>query len=105
MDEINALKDFCSFLETHLKYLESFKKVHELSVNLDKQVDKQTFEYNQLINKQKEFINMISHEVKGPIASSIFQIDTIIEDFEEGTLKGREMEKELHILNDLLLKT
>jgi hypothetical protein len=68
------------FLEGHLKYIEIHKKIHDLSVNLDKQVDKQTIEYNQLINKQKEFISYISHEVKGPIASSIFQIDSIIEE-------------------------
>lgn len=103
--EINILQDFVSFIEWHLKYVNISKKVHELSVNLDKQVDKQTFEYNQLINKQKEFISIISHEVKWPIASSIFQIDSIIEDFEEWNLQGKQLSKELHILNTLLLKT
>jgi hypothetical protein len=33
-------------------------------MNLDKQVDEQTIGYNQLINKQKEFISYVSHEVK-----------------------------------------
>lgn len=104
-DEINILHELSTYIENHIKYIDTYKKVHELSVNLDKQVDKQTFEYNQLINKQKEFISIISHEVKWPIASSIFQIDSIIEDFEEWNLQGKQLSKELHILNTLLLKT
>jgi len=104
-EEIAILKDFKIFLEWHIKYLDIYKKIHELSVNLDKQVDKQTIEYNQLINKQKEFINVISHEVKGPIASSIFQIDSIIDDFKDDALDKKSMQEELDILNGLLLKT
>lgn len=104
-EEINIFKDFKIFLEGHIKYLDIYKKIHELSVNLDKQVDKQTIEYNQLINKQKEFINVISHEVKWPIASSIFQIDSIIDDFKDDALDKKTMQEELDILNGLLLKT
>ncbi len=104
-EEINILMDFKLFLEWHLKYLDIYKKIHELSVNLDQQVDKQTIEYNQLINKQKEFINVISHEVKWPIASSIFQIDNIIDDYKNDDLTKKEMQKELFTLNELLLKT
>jgi hypothetical protein len=79
-DEVEIFDDLKIFLEGHLKYIEIHKKMHELSVNLDKQVDEQTIEYNQLINKQKEFIGYISHEVKGPISSSIFQIDSILDE-------------------------
>lgn len=104
-DEITNLEEFQYFLETHIKYINSYKKIHELSMNLDKQVDEQTIEYNQLINKQKEFISYVSHEVKGPIASSIFQIDSIIEEVIDDELNKNDLLKELHILNDLLLKT
>jgi signal transduction histidine kinase len=49
-------------------------------VNLDKKVDEKTIEYNNLINKQKEFISMISHEIRSPISSAIFQSDSMIDD-------------------------
>lgn len=104
-DEIKILEEFQYFLETHLKYINSYKKIHELSVNLDKKVDEQTIGYNQLINKQKEFISYVSHEVKGPIASSIFQIDSILEEVIDDELNKKDLLKELHILNELLLKT
>jgi len=104
-DEISILWELNIFIQSHIKYIQISKKVHALSVNLDQQVDKQTFEYNQLINKQKEFINLISHEVKWPIASSIFQIDTIIDDFNEWNISNKNLSKELNILNSLLLKT
>lgn len=105
ISEINTFHDFKTFLEGHLKYIEIYKKIHDLSVNLDKKIDKQTIEYNQLINKQKEFISYVSHEVKWPIASSIFQIDSIIEEVIDDELNKKNLLKELHILNDLLLKT
>lgn len=104
-DELNIFEDLKVFLEGHLKYIEIHKKIHDLSVNLDKQVDKQTIEYNQLINKQKEFISYVSHEVKWPIASSIFQIDSIIEEVIDDELNKKDLLKELHVLNHLLLKT
>jgi K+-sensing histidine kinase KdpD len=104
-NELMIFEDLKIFLEWHIKYIEIHKKIHELSVNLDKQVDKQTIEYNQLINKQKEFISYVSHEVKWPIASSIFQIDSIIEEVIDDELNKKWLLKELHILNDLLLKT
>lgn len=104
-DEINTLEEFQNFIETHLKYINSYKKIHDLSVNLDKKVDEQTIEYNQLINKQKEFISYISHEVKGPISSSIFQIDSIIEEVQDDELNKKELQSELNILNDLLIRT
>jgi signal transduction histidine kinase len=104
-DEIAVFEDLKIFLEGHLKYIEIHKEIHELSVNLDKQVDEQTIEYNQLINKQKEFIGYISHEVKWPISSSIFQIDSILEEVIDDELNKKGLLKELHILNDLLIKT
>ena len=104
-EDVMIFEDLKIFLEGHLKYIEIHKKIHDLSVNLDKQVDKQTIEYNQLINKQKEFISYVSHEVKGPIASSIFQIDSIIEEVIDDELNKKNLLEELHILNHLLLKT
>lgn len=49
-------------------------------MTLDMRIDKKTIEYNDLINKQKEFISMISHEVRSPIGSAVFQIDSLIDD-------------------------
>jgi len=51
----------------HLKYIEIYSKINDLNINLDKKVDEKTIEYNQLLNKQSEFISMASHEIKSPI--------------------------------------
>ncbi|MCP4523045.1 MAG: hypothetical protein GY828_02390 [Candidatus Gracilibacteria bacterium] len=104
-DDVDILIDFKNFLEGHFKYMQTHKKIHELSLNLDKKVDEQTIEYNQLINKQKEFIRYISHEIKSPISSSIFQIDSIIDEVKSDELKKKALMSELDILNNLLLKT
>lgn len=104
-DDINILKDFCNFLEWHLQYLKTYQHAYDLSINLDKKVDEQTIEYNQLINKQTEFISYVSHEIKGPIGSSIFQADSIIDELEEGEMSKKSLLIEIKILNNLLLKT
>jgi hypothetical protein len=51
-----------------------------MNINLDKKIDEKTIEYNNLLNKQTDFISMISHEIKSPLGSCIFQIDSIIDD-------------------------
>ena len=68
IQEIRLLRAFVAFLESHIKYLQSYQKLQNLSQVLDKKVDEKTIEYNDLINKQKEFISTISHEIKSPIA-------------------------------------
>jgi len=47
-----------------LKYIKIYGKINDLTVNLDKKIDEKTMDYNNLINKQKEFISVISHEIK-----------------------------------------
>lgn len=64
-----------------------------------------TIEYNDLINKQKEFISEISHEIKSPIASAVFQSDSIIYDVEAGKMPQETLVSELRMLNAQLIKT
>ncbi len=104
-NEINQLKELIVFLEGHLKYIKIYWKINDLTVNLDKKIDEKTMEYNNLINKQKEFISMISHEIKWPIASSIFQADCILDDVGSWDCSKEELTKELTILNEQLLKS
>jgi signal transduction histidine kinase len=66
-EEVEILQDFCEFLVSHLKYMETYKKIQDLNLNLDKKVDEKTMQYNNLINKQSDFISMASHEIKSPL--------------------------------------
>jgi len=63
-----------------LQYLKTYSKIEDLTINLDKKVDEKTIEYNTLLSHQKDFISLVSHEVKGPISSAIFQADSILDD-------------------------
>ena len=78
--------------------------MHELSKVLDEKVDNKTMDYNNLLNRQKEFINVISHEVRSPLTSAIFQTETIIESLENPVLQIQKVEKELHELRDQLVR-
>ena len=81
--EIQELKSFANFLQWHLKYLSVYKKIQDLSINLDKQVDEKTIEYNNLLNKQKEFIAYVGHEIKNPITNSIFLCDSLVDEIKQ----------------------
>lgn len=81
-DEIEVLRNLAFFIESHLRYLETYAALQDLTVNLDRKVDDKTIEYNDLINRQKEFISVISHEIKAPIANAIFQADSIVDDLD-----------------------
>ncbi len=100
--EIKIIQDFIFFIEHHLKYIQSFEKIRDFSLNLDKKVDEKTIEYNNLINKQKEFIAMISHEIRSPVASAIFQADSMLDDIKYGDIS--DIKSELEILNSILIK-
>ncbi len=81
-----------------------YQKIEDLSINLDKKVDEKTIEFNDLINKQKEFIGMISHEIKTPISSAIFQADSIIDDIRDESIQSKEVMEEVQLLQDQLVK-
>lgn len=80
-----------------------YQKIEDLSINLDKKVDEKTMEFNDLINKQKEFIGMISHEIKTPIASAILQADSIVDDIQNNEISHEIINRELKILQEQLL--
>jgi len=61
--------------------------------------------YNDLVNKQKDFISYVSHEVKTPIANSIFQIDCTINEIQEWNYNKDSIIKWLNIINSGLLKS
>ncbi len=103
--EIDILKEFSFFLEIHLKYMRTYSAMQDLSMNLDKKVDEKTIEYNDLINRQKEFIWVISHEIRSPIWAAIFQSDSIIDDLNSNTIEPDKLKEELSILNKQLVRT
>ena len=93
--QIQELEKFTRFLTGHIKYLDMYTDIHELNVNLDKKVDEKTMEYNNLISKQKEFISVVSHEMRSPITTAIFQTDCILDDIEAGKIKKEHLEQEV----------
>ncbi len=103
--EIKMLKSFSYFLSSHTRYIKTYRELQVFVNTLDEKVDEKTIEYNDLINKQKEFISVISHEIKSPIASAIFQSDSIIDDVTMDTLSKEALMDELKLLNDQLLRT
>lgn len=100
--EIEVIQDFIFFIENHLKYIKTYEQLQDFNVNLDTKIDEKTIEYNNLINKQKEFIAMISHEIRSPVASAIFQADSMLDDMKSWDIAN--MKSELDILNSILIK-
>lgn len=100
--EIDLLISFTFFLEIHIKYIRTYTEMIDLSRNLDSRVDQKTIEYNSLINKQKEFISMISHEIRSPIWSTIFQVDSIINDIDNKKSSLMDTRNSIHNIWDQL---
>lgn len=103
-EEIDIIKWFVEFLWWHFKYIEMHKEIYELNVNLDKELDKVSSDYNELLNKQKDFISVISHEIKTPVMSSTMQIESIIDDIEDDNIDLNNLKSELDILKDQFYK-
>lgn len=104
IEEVKIIKEFIKFLIWHIKYMEIYAKINYLNLNLDKEVDKKTMEYNNLINKQKEFISMASHEIKTPVTASYMQIESLIDDFNSWDYDKSYLDEELLILKEQIFK-
>lgn len=102
-EEVDLLVDFVEFLIWHLKYIEIYSQIHELNVNLDKKIDEKTIEYNNLLNRQNDFISFASHEIKSPLWSCIFQFDCLIDDLKEKNIDDDVLES-INELNKKLWK-
>lgn len=102
--EIAALQDIADFLSRHLRYIEVYAELEDISRNLDRKVDEKTIEYNTLISRQRDFISTLSHEIKTPITSSILHLDNIIDDIECNTPR-KDIQSELVSLSDQLVET
>lgn len=102
--EIEILRSFSYVLAGHIRYIFTYLELQEFSQNLDKKVDEKTMEYNDLINKQKEFISTISHEIKSPIAGAILQTDSIMDDLCNETISRDAVRDELNLLSNQLVK-
>ena len=103
--QIQELEKFVRFLTGHIKYLDMYKSIHELNINLDKKVDEKTIKYNNLISKQKEFISVVSHEMRSPITTAIFQADCLLDDIEANKIKKSHLEKEVTSLYNQLTRS
>ncbi len=103
--EIRLLENFAFVLGLLVRQIATNERLRDLSANLDRKVDEKTMEYNDLINRQKEFISVISHEIKAPIANAIFQADGLLEDLEKpGALKKPAFKEELSLLNSQIAR-
>lgn len=104
IDEIDSLRQIVLFIESHLRYLKTYEQIQEFTKTLDKKVDEKTIEYNDLINKQKEFISTISHEIKSPIAGAVLQTDSIMDDIDDEKVPRTKIKEELNLLSAQLMK-
>jgi len=100
--EFYNLESFSHFLSSHLKYIDIYKQIQDLTVSLDKRVDEKTIEYNNLLNKQKEFIAYVWHEIKNPVTNTLFLGDSLKEATQD--IWNPEIEEDINILYDELVK-
>ncbi len=102
--EIEIIKSFLDFIVGHLKYIEIYSHINDLNINLDKKVDEQTIKFNKLINKQKEFISMSSHEIKTPVMSASLQIESFLDDIKSWSYDKKYLIDEAKLLEEQILK-
>jgi len=101
-NEIQILSNFTYFISWYLKYLSVYRRMQDLSINLDRKVDEKTIEYNNLLSKQKEFIAYVWHEIKNPITNTLFLSESITSDIKSKVT--HETQKDAEILYDELVK-
>ncbi len=104
LEEVDMIKDFTNFLVWHLKYIETYSKINDLNLNLDKKVDEKTIEYNTLISKQREFISMSSHEIKTPVMSASLQVENLLDDIVLWDYNKKYLLEEVGILKEQIFK-
>jgi signal transduction histidine kinase len=106
MAELELLREFTFFLEIHLKYIRTYSEIENLSHTLDRRVDEKTIEYNHLISRQKEFISLVSHEVRSPLSTILFQADSLISDLSSmRRIMRKTILEDLELLRRQLLRT
>lgn len=103
--EIDFLVDFSYILWIHVKYIETYNQLEDISRNLDRKVDEKTIEYNTLISRQKEFIATLSHEIKAPLTSALLQIDNLSADIEDKRLSEVWIQEEVISIGENLVHT
>jgi len=85
--------------------MEIYRQIHDLNINLDQKVDEKTMEINTLVQKQKEYISMISHELRSPITSSLFLAENLVDGLNEKNVKKIELERDATLLSGEIQKT
>lgn len=103
-EEIRILENFSRFLSAHVRYLAIYDDLQDLTLNLDKKVDEKTIDYNNLINRQKEFIAMISHEVRSPMSAAIFQWESLVQDLEKSDFSPGKLKENVQMLTAQLVR-
>lgn len=101
-EEIEGFQELAHEIEKHLKYLQTYKKLQDLSIQLDKKVDEKTMEYNTLLWKQKDFIAYVWHEIRNPITNSIFLSQSIEDAWKTKDFKN--IQEDIEILHQELKK-
>ncbi|MBP9780063.1 HAMP domain-containing histidine kinase [Candidatus Gracilibacteria bacterium] len=61
--------------------------------------------YKDTIERQSDFIGMISHEIKTPITSAILQSESIMQDINSGDKSQKYLKNEITLLNVQLVRT
>ncbi len=105
--EISLLQDFAEFLTGHLTYMNIYSQINELNLTLDKKVDEKTIEYNNLINRQKDFIAYVGHEIRNPVTNTIFlcyDLQEKIVDQIWGWKLSEELKEDIDVLSGELKK-
>ncbi len=101
--EIEILQNLANFLTHHLEYLDTHNQLADLTKNLDRRIDEKTIAYNTLISRQREFITLLTHEIKTPVTTGILQLDNLFEDYKNNLIDFDTFINELYTLQENLI--